>query len=401
MLSLLLVTHLALAGDVTAEVTLVDGTVLRAVPTGVDGESLRIEERATPIPLYELTSIDLAASSGGDDAAEFVADEGPLIVFRDRGALRARVLGADEKRLSVEVKARGVPFTLDLATDSIRAFRLREAHRDDTLFAADLRDAPPPEDTFYVRQEGRLLRVRGLFRALDRDHLHVEYQGKLGKIPRQRIFGVVFAPVAAASTIDGFPALVELAGAGSLPATLAELSLADPPRARVRPPGSPPQDVPIESLRRIRFFSDRVVFLSALEPVLVEEYPLIGSASAFPWRRDAATNGRSIRLGGKSYRRGLGMHSRSRLEFGLAGEYSSFAARVGLHDAAPAGAQVTFRVVADGAELFEHPFRKGDEPQDVSLPVADVARLRLEVDFGDDGVDFGDHAVWADARVLK
>ena len=56
---------------------------------------------------------------------------------------------------------------------------------------------------------------------------------------------------------------------------------------------------------------------------------------------------------------------------------------------------------SDEKAIFEKSLAHGDKPQNLSLPVSGVKTLRLEVDYGEDGVDFGDHANWADLRVTR
>ena len=58
-------------------------------------------------------------------------------------------------------------------------------------------------------------------------------------------------------------------------------------------------------------------------------------------------------------------------------------------------------VLADGKELHRKDMVHGASPELVVLPVEGIDRLRLEVDYGPDGLDLGDHADWAEARVTK
>ena len=114
-----------------------------------------------------------------------------------------------------------------------------------------------------------------------------------------------------------------------------------------------------------------------------------------------AASGATLQMAGRSYRKGIGVHPRTVLEYDIGGAYRTFAAVIGLDASAGKDAAVTFRVSADGKELLRKDMSRDEPPQTVALPLGGVKRLVLEVDFGPDGIDLGDHADWADARVAR
>ncbi|MBI4605147.1 MAG: NPCBM/NEW2 domain-containing protein [Planctomycetes bacterium] len=360
--------------------------------------AVRIEGQPDAIPLDELGALAIAAPAGSGRPA---AGPGPVVVFRDGEQLSGRVLKAASGLLDVQARS----LALAVPAEALKGFRLREPAADD-IFERDLSGPAPPRDTVYVRRGEGLLRVEGVFRALDDEHLALEYEGQERRIRRPLVLGVLFAPVASRRADEGHPAVLELRGGGLAPVFLAGLRRgASGPevlfRFRGAPAGTALQAAGAGDVERVRFSSDRVLFLSAAEPVLVEEVPALGSRAAFPWRKDLAAGGGPIRLAGRVYRRGLGVHSRCALEYDLGAKYRTFFAVAGLDDGAGSEAAVTFRVAADGKELYRKDLMRGAAPEDVLLPVEGVARLRLEVDYGADGLDIGDHADWADARVTR
>jgi alpha-glucosidase len=143
----------------------------------------------------------------------------------------------------------------------------------------------------------------------------------------------------------------------------------------------------------------KLVYLSALKPTEVKYTPYLDGS--FPYKVDRAVSGRPLRLSGKVFNRGLGVHSKTELTYTLDGSYQSFASMVGIDDAVVGGGSVVFRVFGDDKPLFESPvIRGGDAAVEVKLNLKGVLQLRLEVDYADDG-DAGDHADWADARLLR
>lgn len=119
-------------------------------------------------------------------------------------------------------------------------------------------------------------------------------------------------------------------------------------------------------------------------------------------QRDRAVDGRPLRVGGHEISKGLGMHSRSRVTFDLAGKYRSLLASVGLDDTTTGHGTVACAVEVDGKRLFDIPSLSRTSGS-IQLPVIELAgakRLTLIVDFGNLG-DVQDRVNWCDAVLLK
>jgi len=395
-----------------AGVTLLDGRVVPGRLRGVSKDGLLIGTQKVPIPTYEVQEIRTGSVVKKGGAGKDVPfHRHPLVRFRTGDQIAARVLDLPDDgprknvariRLVAEHGAGPQPLEIDVPLAQIAGFRLREAHPSDGLLERDLAATPPEVDTLYLRRQG-LFRFRRPFRAVEAERVFVEDSGRRRAIKRQMIQGLVLAPVASTRQEPDPSATFDLPGVGRLPAYLVGFERSDDVEYLViRLPGSPPdsrQRLPISAVRRISPASDRVLFLSAAEPTLVDEAPVLGAPLRY--RKDRSVNGGPLRMAGRRYRRGLGVHSRSVLEFALAGQYASFATVIGLDESSRGKGGVTFRVLADGKELFAKNMTSSDQPQPVSLPMDGVEVLRLEVGYGPDGLDFSDHANWADARVTK
>jgi hypothetical protein len=168
---------------------------------------------------------------------------------------------------------------------------------------------------------------------------------------------------------------------------------------RLKPAWGAELVLPVERLTRLTVLNGRLVFLSDLRPAEVEESSYFDTPR--PYRTDRSQGGRSLRLGGRIYSRGLGVHARSALTYALAGSFKTFTATVGIDSEVGNGGSVTFRVVGDDRQLYESPvLRGGDAPLPISVDVSGVLLLRLEVREAEDA-DIADHADWAEARLLK
>ena len=391
-------------------ITLLDGKVIVGAIESIGADGIRVRGQPAAVPAYEvqeLRFVPLNAAAGAADDAAIEFQRGPLVRFAAGGEqIAARVVEVapdPSGRLEVVIECVGGKLPpLRVPRDAIRGFRLREAHADDQLFEQALDAGPVDADTIFVRRAG-LLAVAGTFRGLDAEYLQVERGDRPSRVRRQLVQGVLLAPAASERRDSDPPAVLELPGIGRLPAHVLGMdSEGGSPELVLRFPESAPDArtrVPVAAVRRIALASDRVLFLSAAEPVLVDERPVVGTPLRY--RRDLSVSGAPLWLAKRLYRRGLGVHSHCGLTYALGGEYRSFAAVIGLDDAAGGKGSVTFRVLADGKEIFQQAADGATRPEPISLPVEKVERLELVVDYGADGLDFADHADWADARVTK
>ena len=107
----------------------------------------------------------------------------------------------------------------------------------------------------------------------------------------------------------------------------------------------------------------------------------------------------SLKIGGKTYTRGVGTHATSTYLVDLGGKGKSFSAKVGVDDQAGESASVAFYVVGDKKTLWESPvLKKGDPAVSCIVNIQGIRRLGLLVTEADDGKR-DDAADWADAFI--
>jgi NPCBM/NEW2 domain len=158
-------------------------------------------------------------------------------------------------------------------------------------------------------------------------------------------------------------------------------------------------EIPLLAVSRLEVKNGKLVYVSDLKPAEATQIPYLDGE--YPHRANQTVGGRPLRLAGKTFRRGLGVHSRSLLKYTLDGKFKTFASTLGVDSEVGSHGSVVFRVYGDDKVLFESPVvHGGDDPIEISLDVSGVIALRLEVDYADNG-DVADHADWADARLLR
>lgn len=160
----------------------------------------------------------------------------------------------------------------------------------------------------------------------------------------------------------------------------------------------------MQNITAVSLRSDRVVYLSDLEPVDVSQNSL--ATIEFQWQRDRSVQRNPIRLfspeTGKvtEYARGIGTHAASRIEFENADGFDLFSAVVGIDAETEGNGDCQVSVWADGIKLWEARISGNSAPQKVDVGIDGMKKVALVVRNGQH-LDLGDHVDWADARFLK
>jgi len=116
---------------------------------------------------------------------------------------------------------------------------------------------------------------------------------------------------------------------------------------------------------------------------------------------DKSFDGNPIRVGGKTYNRGLGVHAPSKLEFSLESRYANFHVVPGPDD--EHRGYVDMKILVDGREVYASGMARSTDKTPrppFDIPVKGTTTLTLIVTTAD-GEPGGDHASWADAYLTK
>jgi hypothetical protein len=160
----------------------------------------------------------------------------------------------------------------------------------------------------------------------------------------------------------------------------------------------PSFELPAEAWRTVEWNNARVVYLSDLTPPRTEYEGVIHRD--WPVRFDRSVVGAALSIDGREYAKGIGVHSRTTIEYALAEPFERLLVDVGIDDFVRPRGDVEFRVLGDDRVLHAVSVTGSDPPQALSIDVGGVRRLVLVVDYGR-GLDVADHADWADARLIR
>jgi hypothetical protein len=240
----------------------------------------------------------------------------------------------------------------------------------------------------------------GVVGQIDEQTVSFLLDGDSISVKRERVFGVIYSKKDVPAAKDALR--VEFAGGDTL--SVRQVAWTNG-QWQIDLGGKRQFSVPANGVQRLDYSQGKVLYLSAIEPREVKYTPFIGPTFEFPYQRDRHIWGGPLRLGGRTYARGLAIHSKTLLRYRLGGEYRRFTAMMGMdpeyrYDPGRKDeAKVELR--GDGRVLFAADVMAGDPPQALELSVDGVVELEILVDFGRDNLDIGDRIHFGEAKVVK
>jgi NPCBM/NEW2 domain-containing protein len=356
------------------------------------------DDQTAKAEIKAATHTDHQLKSGASPAVVDNAPSGPPVVIvhgRDRSQIKGELLELTDESLS-------------LRTSWAQEFKLPLVHVGGVRFpAVNMADAaqkfeaalanPGAQDAAIVQgKEQGLSVVTGTAHGLSEGKLSFTYEGEKRSINQARLAGVIFAAQPKRRPKASPYQIVSLLNGDRLTGSW---TAADEQSLQFAFVWGGQAALPRTAVEKIELRNGKVTFLSDLEPVSVEEVPYFGRK--FPYRRDQGFDGGPLKLKDKTYPKGLAVHSRSALVYGIDGEYASFKAMVGFDPSAGGRGRVALRVLGDGRELFVEPDLRGTaEPLALDVPIEGVKELSLVIEFGQEE-DTGDRILWAEPRVFR
>ncbi|MFQ5730395.1 MAG: NPCBM/NEW2 domain-containing protein [Planctomycetaceae bacterium] len=366
--------------------TLLDGALLAGRVAGIDkAGNVTLSGRAKAVPLNGLRALQTGRpvkAAGDRIGIRLVGD----------GLIRATSVLINDEKLHVVWGAKNAK--LQLPVEAGRAILF--AGKPDPLFAK-VRGTPSEDvDQLLVTIRGKLRIVRGLIESMNDRSAAITIDNRQVTIPRKDLHGIVFAYVKRPLKEVGL-ARVHLTDGSVLPGRIVRVERPTGPlKLRLLDGGE--LSVGWPNVSRIEFKSKRLQYVSDLKPADVAEQAIV--ALQRRWRKDRCVTGKPLRLGGRTYEKGLGVHSRSRLTFAADGKYETFTATIGLDDASGRKGDCLFVVTADGRELLRKRMKGRDQPVVVKVNIRGMKRVSLVVEPGRN-LDIADHANWCDACFLR
>jgi hypothetical protein len=293
--------------------------------------------------------------------------------------------------------------TVDIPTGDITTVRLQPLTEALTAQWSRILEDAPESDLLVVSKDGSLDYHRGVLREVNPATVQFQLDSDLLPVKRTKVFGLVYYHPRGRDLPAPLCRLIESDGSNWAVKTLRldgeNLTWTTPLGLEVTRP--------LATLTRLDFSQGKIVYLSDLEPESVHWTPYLGDNPAIPFRtefnsprRDTGLEGAPLELHGKTYAKGLALHSRTEMVFRLPGPFRRLQAQVGIDDTVRPRGNVHLVVRGDERVLFEATVTGTEPPQPLDLDLTGVRKLAILVDFGED-MDVADHLDLGEARIVK
>jgi len=376
----------------------IDATVLSGQVISIDDKALILRGggKDQSVPRGRLVSVSLDKTQQIDHKVA----QG-LVVTHRGDALGLKGLQLDNGRL---VFSNALLGRTQIALSDAKALFLpgkAETARDIRRRCETMKIAAVSHDILVVAKDNKLLPVQGVLKRIaaprgsSQAKVFFRWQETDRTISLSNVRAIVLAKAAPAET----PIAGTLIGRDGTRVAFSALTLTD--RAcKVQTVTAGARTISRNAIAGIRFVTVGADDLSSMRPTVVKEYGFFDRT--FPHRLNLSAGGGPLRLNGREYATGLGLHSFCELTYALDGKYARLVTVAGIDDAVrPAGnAELSF--LGDGRPLGKATALTGkDRPAVLRVDVTGVKTLTIRVGFGSDGLDVADHVDLAAARLIK
>ena len=243
--------------------------------------------------------------------------------------------------------------------------------------------------------------IRGFITSVGADGMVIESTLGMTPIPRATIVAARFASPMTARPQSRYQ-IVSLRNSGHL--SIREIDWSDDVVTGVSPGGK--IMIEAERITGVELFGGRWEWLSHHTPISYQHTPMLATSRAtmpagWDYVRDRNVRGNALSVAGKTYARGIGVHSRASLTFDLGGKFRDFVTRFGMDDDSGPYADVSVSILINGRPRYrQQHVRRGKLHEAVRLDVTGAKRIELIVDFGDNG-DIQDRFNWIEPALIR
>jgi hypothetical protein len=288
------------------------------------------------------------------------------------------------------------------STDLVHSVRFKQQSHEIAAQWEKILGTPVAADLIVIRDGPSIDYLEGVLGDVTAEKVDFTLDGEKVPVKPARVEGLVYYHARAAAA-DGAACIVNDTNGSSIGA---ESLVFAGDRLTLRTPSGVEIALPLSRIATVEFPAQ---YLSHFKPEVVAFTPHVKPAAAlaalvekyYRPRFDESLQGGPLRLGDREYSHGLALHSRTELSFLLPEPFGKFTALAGIDDRVRPAGNVRLVIRADDRVVFDRILTGGEEPVPISVDVSGAARLRILVDFGDDGAETGDHLNLVDARLFK
>jgi len=379
---------LAMVSAPQVEVSTIEGTRHSGVLTSADSASWKLETDGQSVEIA-LSSILEARLPAKDAAASASPHE---VILLDGSRIGTKTVQLSNETLTITAAATD---SIDLPRSVIGNIRLAESPSSvDDQWAA-LLERERREDWLVLRKQDKLDFVPGVVSGITDQHVSLLLEGETVPVPRAKVFGVILRQRKTSGAKS--PGIVELVSGDRLAVRTVTSKGAE---FTLQLAAGPTVTIPMTSIRVVDFSANKLTWLSSLKPRDVKlKRHIIDWAPAV--KNDVDSWGRlPLQLDNQIFSRGVCIRSKTVVQYRLNGDYRRFVSLMGIQQDYVGGVDV--KILVDGQNLLTQSVSWQDKkPFNIDLDVSGKFLLEIQVDYGKDGSDLGDHLVLAEARLLK
>jgi len=401
------------AGPLTAEVESLSGEIVSGAIVELSNRQIVVAtdnpEKSRTIAVADLQQIRLRP------VAQPHPSPAAWVELTDGSQLLAAELALKQGRCQITLPWGG---QVSLPGRALRTIRFQ---KQTTALAAEwsrLLASKPSADMAVLRKKDKLDVLEGVLQEIDDKAAVFTMDDEPVRIGRGKLEGLILfppreRPAAAAAVIvaqDG-----SRYQAGQFSVTQGKMELTTPSGLKLTQP--------LERIAQVDFAAGKTVWLDDLEPQLAQWTPYFPTTKLseplgklFHLRRNQAIlagetagddGAMQLRYPGenglaniRSFRKGLALHSRSRVVYELQEPFRHFQAIAGIDARVGRQGHVQLKIEGDGRELLSVSISGQDAPRPIDVDIRGVKELVLTVDYGQH-LDVGDYLNLCEARLLR
>ncbi len=298
------------------------------------------------------------------------------------------------------------PAPLEIPIRDLHAVRFREASGSIFNQWRGLTTKPSDNgDRLVVLKSDALSVHHGSLGPIDAARVELTVGERTLRVRREKVFGLIYAHPAGRPLAETVCRLTETNGSTW---SVASWTIGKG-KIKLTLPCEATATLPWESIQTIDFSRGKIVYLSDLEPTSVRWKPYFSNAnsetdkSAAAWfapKRDRTILGGPIRVGDKTFDKGLSVHSRTELSYNLTDRFRRLKGTAALDNRAGPGGHVRLVLRSGDRVLLDRPIAAGAAPVPINVDLTGVTELTILVDYGEN-LDISDHLNLAEIRLIK
>ena len=301
---------------------------------------------------------------------------------------------ADEK---VSLEGRLGRFELPLQT--VRAIVWRDSKTVQQAIAKPSAD----NDRVIVSVDGKTQPVDGIIESVTKEAVLIDYKGKVRSIGIEKVNAIVLADVGYQAPTGVLASVSIVEGSRFFGAIQSWGDDLNQPFVKLLIARDTTVSIPVAQVAEVQVKSDRVLFLSKIEPVAVNETTDFVEPRSF--QRDRSVTGGELQIRGAdnqpiTFSNGIGAQATSELTYTNDKKFNRLLATVGIDLATKGRGDCQVVVKTDGVEVFNQRITGSSDPLELDVDVASANRVSLIVLPGRE-FDLADHVVWGNAKLIN